>query len=473
MNNEYNEIEENNQKPNYEIEIISIIRGNYSPKAMQDKLSDYHEYDIAEVMDKLSKEERKKLYRVLDIEMLSGILEYIEEDEAAQYLNEMDIKKAITIVSEMETDSAVSILSELPKEKRVHIVDLLDSDVKRQIELTASFDEDEIGSKMTANYIVIPDNFTVKQAMSSLVEQAAKNDNISTIFVTEDNNIFYGAIDLKDLIIARKEVPLEELISTSFPYVYANETIDDCIEKLKEYSENIIPVLDNGNHILGVITLQSIIEVVDDELGEDYAKFAGLTAEEDLQEPLKESMKKRTPWLLVLLALGMVVSTVVGAFESVVSKLSLIIAFQSLILGMAGNVGTQSLAVTIRVLMDQSITAKQKWELVIKEVKVGIANGAILGIISTIIVGLYILLFKGKSAMFSFAVSGCVGISLLIAMIISSAVGTLIPLLLKKMKIDPAVASGPLISTVNDLVAVLAYYGTSWLLLINILNLTE
>lgn len=471
MNNEYNENEENNQRPNYENEIISIIRGNYSPKAMQDKLSDYHENDIAEVMQKLSVEERKKLYRVLDIEMLSGTFEYIEEAEAAQYLNEMDIKKAITIISEIETDSAVSILSELPKEKRVHIIDLLDSDVKKQIELTASFDEEEIGSKMTSNYVVIPDNFTVKQAMSSLVEQAAKNDNISTIFVTGNDNTFYGAIDLKDLIIARKEVPLEELISTSFPYVYAHESIDDCIEELKEYSENIIPVLDNGNHILGVITLQSIIEVVDDELGEDYAKFAGLTSEEDLKEPLLESMKKRTPWLLVLLALGIVVSAVVGAFESVVSKLSIIIAFQSLILGMAGNVGTQSLAVTIRVLMDQSITSKQKWNLVLKEIKVGVANGAILGVISIIFVGLYIFLFKHKTVPFSFAVSGCVGISLLIAMIISSAVGTLIPLTLKKLKIDPAVASGPLISTINDLVAVLAYYGTSWLLLINILHL--
>ena len=225
--------------------------------------------------------------------MLSGTFEYIEEDEAAKYLDEMDMKKAITIISELETDSAVSILSELPREKRRHIIDLLDNDVKRQIELTASFDEDEIGSKMTANYVSIPDNYTVKQAMSSLIEQAAKNDNISTIFVTGNNNTFYGAIDLKDLIIARKEEPLENLISTSFPYVYANESIDSCLEKLKEYSENIIPVLDNGNHILGVITLQSIIEVFDDELGEDYVRFAGLAAEEDLKEPLKESMKKR------------------------------------------------------------------------------------------------------------------------------------------------------------------------------------
>ncbi|MCH5213340.1 MAG: magnesium transporter, partial [Oscillospiraceae bacterium] len=264
---------------------------------------------------------------------------------------------------------------------------------------------------------------------------------------------------------------LENLIQTSFPYVYAHEMIDDCIERLKDYSEDHIPVLDNSNQLLGVITAASIIEVVDDELGEDYAKLAGLTAEEDLKEPLMESMKKRMPWLLVLLGLGMVVSGVVGGFEKVVSQLTLIMAFQSLILDMAGNVGTQSLAVTIRVLMDENLTGTQKFHLVIKEMRVGLANGMILGAISFVLVGLYIMLFKQKAVLFSFAVSGCIGISLVLAMLISGTVGTLIPLFFKKIKVDPAVASGPLITTVNDLVAVVTYYGMSWLLLLQVLHL--
>ncbi len=128
--------------------------------------------------------------------------------------------------------------------------------------------------------------------MSSLIRQAAKNDNISTIFVVSSQQKFYGAIDLKDLIIARQDHPLEELVVTSYPYVYAEEEIDECIERLKDYSEDSVPVLDNDNRLLGVITSSSIIELVDDEMGEDYAKLAGLTAEEDLKEPLKESMKK-------------------------------------------------------------------------------------------------------------------------------------------------------------------------------------
>lgn len=458
-------------KPDYKSEILAIIRSNASPKVMCSKLDDYHENDLAEVLPDLTSAERRKLYRILDMDMLSGIFEYTEELEAGQYLGEMDLKKAAAVLSSMEADSAVEVLRKIEKDKRMLLIELMDETVRGNIALIASFDEDEIGSRMTTNYIVIPRNLTVKQAMSELVEQASRNDNISTIFVVDENETFYGAMDLKELIIARQSDCLEERVMTSYPYVYGQETIDDCIEKLKDYSENSIPVLDNNNHLQGVITSQNIIQLIDDELGEDYAMLAGLTAEEDLKEPLKESMKKRLPWLLILLGLGMVVSSVVGIFERVVSQLTLIMCFQSLILDMAGNVGTQSLAVTIRVLMDETLTARQKLGLVGKEVRIGACNGIILGVLSFGAIGCYIWFFKEKTPAFAFAVSGCIGAALILAMVVSSIVGTCIPLFFKKIHVDPAVASGPLITTVNDLVAVISYYGLSWLLLIRVMGL--
>lgn len=466
-----NQVVQSSEKPNYESEIIRVIKGNYSPKAALSKLEDYHGSDIAQAMDSLTLQERKKLYRFLGADMLSDALERLDEEEAGAYLNEMDLKKAAQVVSNLETDAAADILKEINKDKRLLIIDELKPEVKKNIKLIASFDDDEIGSKTTTNCIVIRENLSVKQAMSELIAQAKQNDNISTLFVIDENEEYYGAIDLKDLITADSSTPLEDLIVTSFPYVYAHESIDDCIEKLKDYSEASIPVLDNSNSLLGVITAQSLIEVVDDEMGEDYARLAGLTAEEDLKEPLSMSIKKRLPWLLALLGLGIVVSTVVGAFETVVAQLTLIMAFQSLILDMAGNVGTQSLAVTIRVLVDENLSFSQKLRLVFKETRVGLFNGIILGVISVVFVGLYIMLFKQKDFVFSFSVSGCIGIALLVAMAVSSAIGTLIPLFFKKIKVDPAVASGPLITTVNDLVAVVVYYGLSWLLLINVLHL--
>ena len=466
----------------YTQDILAVVRSNTSPAAMSDKLGDFHANDIADAMPRLTVQERCKLYRILELDMLSDIFEYTDSDNAAEYVKEMDVKKGAAILSRMETDALVEVLHKIDKAKKKLLFELMDDDVRHDIEMIASFDEDEIGSRMTTNCIIIRENLTVKQAMNSLVEQAAKNDNISTIFVVTESQKFYGAIDLKDLIIARQDKSLEDLVATSYPYVYAEEDIDDCIEELKAYSEDSIPVLDNDNRLLGVITSANIIDLVDDEMGEDYAMLAGLTAEEDLKEPLKESMKKRMPWLIVLLGLGMVVSSVVGVFENVVTQLPIIMAFQSLILdmagnvgtqslAMAGNVGTQSLAVTIRVLMDESLTGKQKLELVFKEMRIGLCNGALLGILSFVLIGLYIYLFKGKTLVFAYAVSGCIGVALLLAMLISSAVGTCIPLFFKKVGVDPAVASGPLITTVNDLVAVVTYYGLGWVFLIGILHL--
>mgnify|MGYP000781781090 CR=1 FL=1 len=324
---------------------------------------------------------------------------------------------------------------------------------------------------MTTNYICMKKTLNIRQAMRELIVQAGENDNISTLYVVDENNKFSGAIDLKDLIIARENDDLDDLISYSYPYLLDCEKISDCIEKIKDYAEDSLPVLNDKKEIIGILTAQDVIEAVDDEMGEDYAMFAGLTAEEDLKEPLKDSMKKRLPWLIILLGLGMLVSSVVGIFEQVVTTLPIIMTFQSLILDMAGNVGTQSLAVTIRVLMDESLTGKQKLQLVFKEMRIGFCNGLLLGVLSFAVIGLFIFLFKGKTMMFAFSVSACIGIALLLAMLISSAVGTCIPLFFKKIHIDPAVASGPLITTVNDLVAVVTYYGLAWLLLIHVLHI--
>ena len=458
-----------NARPDYKADIAEIVRGNLSPKLMRSRILDYHENDIAAALSMLNRDERKKLYSVLDIDALSAVLEYA--DEIGVYLEELTYKKRIEVLSRIEVASAVAYLKTLDKRERNSILELMDDGPQNEIRLLASFDEDEIGSRMTTNYISIANGTGIRQAMHELVEQAAVHDNISTIYVIDQDGIFYGAIDLKDLIVARDGQALEDITVTSYPYVYANELVEDCIDRIKGYSEDSIPVLDADNRLKGVLTAQDIAELIDDEMGEDYAKLAGLTAEEDLREPLLKSIAKRLPWLIVLLGLGLIVSSVVGLFETVVASLPLVVCFQSLILDMAGNVGTQSLAVTIRVLMDERLPAKQKLFFILKESRVGLCNGFILGVLSFAVIGLYLFLLKGETATLAFSVSFCIGIALLVAMFLSSISGTGIPMLFKKLKIDPAVASGPLITTINDLIAVVTYYGLSWILLINVLCL--
>ena len=461
--------QEGNSRPDYTEELITLLRSRRPVAQLREEMENYHDSDLADLLELLSNVDRRRLYRILGLDRTGDVFSYL--DNPGVYIEELDAEMAADVLEGMDADDAVDVLEDLDEDKRQELLELMDPDAAEDIQLIDSYDEEQIGSRMTTNYVAIGRDLTIKEAMKSLVHQAAENDNISTLYTLDEDGIFYGAIDLKDLIIARKDTELEDLIVTSYPFVYATQSVADCIEELKGYSEDSIPVLDDDRRLLGVITAQDIVEVVDEEMGEDYARLAGLTAEEDLREPIFRSVGKRIPWLIVLLFLGLGVSAVVGLFESVVSSLTLIVCFQSLTLSMAGNVGTQSLAVTIRVLMDEQISGKECLRLILKEVRVGFLNGTVLGAASTALIGLYIWFVNGKEPMFAFATSGCIGLSMVLAMTVSGLTGTLVPMLFKKLRVDPAVASGPLITTINDLVAVVTYYGLAWWMLINTLQL--
>ena len=460
------------QKKNYVQEILDIIHSGLPQAELAEKLSDYHENDLADALADLTAEERRKLYAILGVEQVAEIFSYL--DDAEPYLKELPPEEAAQVVSHMDSDDAVDALDDLEeedKEKIVHQMDKVDKDAADDVKLLLSYDEDEIGSCMTTNYICIRKDMTIRQAMSELVKQAGENDNISTLYVVDENEHFYGAIDLKDLIVARADDSLEKLIARSYPYVTDHEKISDSIDRIVDYAERSLPVLNESGKLLGIITSADVVELVDDQMGDDYAKLGGLTSEEDLNEGVFQSVKKRLPWLVALLFLGMLVSSVVGAFESVVAVLPIVICFQSMVLDMAGNVGTQSLAVTIRVLVDENLTTSKKLHLLFKEMRVGLVNGALLAVMALGFLGVYIHFFKAYAWGQAFLLSGCVGISLIVAMVISSLVGTVIPMLFHKIHIDPAVASGPLITTINDLVAVVVYYGLAMIVLIEIFHL--
>ncbi len=456
--------------PEYVSEIIKLLNNDKLTKEeLADIICNYHAADISDALENLDSDKRKKIFDAVSDEQLSEIFAYLEDVD--QYIKELNIKQAANILSEMDSDDAVDVLEEIDDETEDKIIHLMDEESSEDVKLIQSYEEDEVGSKMTTNYIEIKKNMSIKEAMKSLVAQAEDNDNVSTIYVSDENEQFYGAIDLKDLIVARNTQSLESIITNSYPTVYDHELISDVLEDLKDYSEDSYPVLNQDKHIIGIITANDIVEVVDDEMGDDYAKLGGLSSEEDLNESTISSIKKRFPWLFLLLVLGMFVSSVVGIFEQVVDYIAVSVCFQSLILDMAGNVGTQSLAVTIRVLMDENLTGKEKRHLIFKEAKVGFGNGLILSTATILIVTCYVHFLKGYDIKFSFVIACCAAIALVCAMVISSIVGTTVPMIFHSLNIDPAVASGPLITTINDLVAVVCYYGMIWLLMIEVLHL--
>ena len=375
----------------YVEELIEIIRAGLSREELVDWLFDYHDNDIADALELLTPEERKRLYSALGAERVAEIFAYLDDGDV--YLKELSLKQQAKVISEMDSDDAVDILEEVDDDTKCKILGMLDKEASEDVQLLLSYDEDEIGSYMTTNFILIHNDLTVREAMRELVKQAGENDNISTIYVVDRAEQYYGAIESQDLIIAREHTELEDLISRSYPYVVDHEKISECIEKIKDYAEDSIPVLLEDRSIGGIITTQDIVEIVDDEMGDDYAKLAGLTAEEDLNETTRESIRKRLPWLVILTVMAL------------------------------------------------------------------------------LFLGAYIHLFKGFSLGYSMMISACVGVSLVGAMVVSSLVGTLTPIFFKKVGVDPAVASGPLITTINDLVTIVVYYRLVAVVLIDIIHL--
>ena len=450
--------------------ILKILRSSTSAQTKKKKLKNYHDGDIADALALMTKEERFKAYEVFGVEKTAEIFSYFDNPE--DYIEELKADKAADILDELDSDEAINILDELDEDFRKHLISLMEEETRKKVEALDKKDDETIGSYMSDNYITIKKEATIKEAMSTLIKEAGEHDNINTLYVIDDENHLLGAVRLKDLILARKDDSLEKIIISSFPSVLETEIVSEIIQTLKDYAEESIPIVDSENKLLGVISLDNIIEAADEEMTEDYAKLGGLSEIVDVDESPFYSVKKRIPWLIILLFLGIVVSTVTGTFEHVIATIPVVVFFQSMVLDMSGNVGTQSLAVTIRTISDEEMKKKEVRRLVLKEIMVGFINGLIVAAVGFTFVLIYLSIkqqeiIEGTGFQITdvLRISGIIATSLLLAMTASSAVGSIFPILLDKMHIDPAVASGPFITTFNDIIAVVLYYGLTYIFL--------
>ncbi len=443
-------------------ELINLITTARNDDDLREKLSDYHANDVASALERLSPAERKRVYSALSDEFASEVLSYAED--TGEILEDLSPDKAADIIENMDADDAVDVLDELDENKKREILSLMESEAAEDVKLISKYDDDRIGSEMTTNFIEIKNFFSVKQAMRELIKQAADNDNISTVYVTDEKGVFCGAIELRDLFIARDTTPLSDITISSYPHLYANEKISDCIEKIKDYAEDSLPVLDADNRLIGALTGSNAVSVIENEMSEDYAKLAGLSGNEEKNDGVFASLFKRLPWIIALLGFSLLISTVIGAFENVIQALPLIVFFQSLVLDMGGNSGTQSLGVTLQELTENG-DAKSS-EIIWRETRVSFLSSLISGLIALPVLSAYMTIFKAQAFLSAIKTAACISGALVIAMTVSGFCGAAIPLFFKKLKKDPAVASGPLITTVNDLVSALTFYALAWLFLI-------
>lgn len=235
------------KEPNFATEVLELIRSGLPKQQLLDRLSDYHENDIAGAAEQLTAEERKALYHLLGAEQAAEVFSYLEQP--ARFLQELEPECSARLLAGMDADDAIDVLEQLQEEDRQKLVQLLDHQSRSDIQRILSYAEDEIGSHMTNNYIVIQHTLSIRQAMRELIRQAGEHDNISTLYVVDATERFCGALDLKDLITAREDDQLEDLIVTSFPYVWDHEKVSECIEQLKDYAEDSIPVLGSDHHL--------------------------------------------------------------------------------------------------------------------------------------------------------------------------------------------------------------------------------
>ncbi len=454
-------------------EILKLIQDeSLSDEELRNRLSQYHESDIADVVSNLDEEEQKKLFARLTVDEIGELLTYFESPE--EVIEELDPSVAADIVETMDVDDAIDVLEDVDEDVAHDIISQMEEESRQDIELIQKFDDDEIGSKMTTNFITLKSSYSIKEAMRALVKEAPENDNIYNLFVLDDKDKYYGTIKLKDLIIAREGSPLESITHTEYPTLSAHDKVEDVINEIKNIDLDYIPVLSEDERILGVITSQDIIETVDEEMTEDYVKFAAVDEEADTSDTLWQSVRRRFPWLAMLLVLDILTSTVLSGFSGIIAVLPALVLFQSWILDTGGNAGTQSLALTIRSITANQITKKTFGKYFLKEFLTGLLNGIIVGAAGFVVSFSFLLISKNfvtpdGTTITQITASMIVGLSLFVAIPFTSLAGLFIPLLFKAIHVDPAVASGPLITTLSDMFGVAIYYSLAMALFAAIL----
>ena len=280
-------------------QILAIIKSDKSMKMKREELSDYHESDIADVIPFLNEEEKELLFKLLSDEDLGEVIAYAADIEEIIESLDLDTEEVADILEEMDSDDAVDILEEMDQEDREEVLSLMEEEAREDAELILSYPEDSIGRLMTTNFIVVNKDDTITQAMKKLIKQSGENDNISTIFVVDEEEKLFGAVDLKDLIRARKEKTLVDICMENYPSVSASSVASEVYQDVIEYEEDIIPVIDEQDKLIGAITAHDLVEVIDNEKNEDYVKIAALSGNVDLSSSVFVSIKKRIPWLVL------------------------------------------------------------------------------------------------------------------------------------------------------------------------------
>ncbi|WLR47527.1 magnesium transporter [Halobacillus litoralis] len=409
-----------------------------------------HPYDQARIFEDLDEEIRMQIYTYLSPEEVADVMEHIDYDEIEPFFTEMAPAFAAQVFAEMSTDDAVDILNELDKDKVASFLTIMDDDAADEIKDLLHYEEKTAGSIMTTEFVVVKAGMTIKEAMVHLRTEAPDAETIYYTYVINEDKRLVGVISLRDLIISEEEWLISDVMNERVVSVSVGEDQEEVARMVRDYDFLALPVVDLQDHLLGIITVDDIMDVMEEEASDDYSKLAAVSDVDSPDDNAFASAKKRLPWLVILLFLGSLTASLIGRFEDTLDQVAILAIFIPLIAGMAGNTGTQALAVAVRGIATGEIEKQGKWKMMMREAGTGIITGLSCGVLITLIVYIWHE---------NFFLGVLVGLSIFMTLVVATLAGSLVPLLMHRLKIDPAVASGPFITTVNDLISILIYFG--------------
>ena len=426
-------------------------------KELEVLLNDMHHADIAEIFEELEIAEATYIFKILDSEITAEILPELEDDLREKILQGLSAKEIAEELDELDTDDAADIIAELSQSKKEEVIsELEDVEHAKDIVDLLRYDEDSAGGLMGKEMVKVNENWNVLTCVKEMRIQAEHVTRVHSIYVVDDENRLKGRLSLKDLLTTSTKTPISEVYIKKVDYVRVDMPNTDVARIMQKYDLEAIPVVDEMGRLVGRITIDDIVDVIKDEADKDYQLAAGISQDVEADDSILELTRARLPWLVLALCGGFISVRVLGLFEGAMTNHGNLFFFTPLIAAMAGNVGVQSSAIIVQGLANQSISGSL-WNRLVKEVSLSLLNGVILATI--LFIGSHFLLNV------ELIIGEIVTIALISVIIIASLIGTFVPLLLHRFNIDPALATGPFITTSNDICGILIYFSIAKMIL--------
>lgn len=431
--------------------ITTLIESN-AEKSLLNIFADLHPADIAEIINHLNLDDATYTFSILDTETAVEVVPDVDENLREKILKDIDTETITDIVDELSSDDATDIVSDLSDEVAEHVLGNIDKEDADDVKELLKYDEDTAGGIMTSNFVFVTEDALVKDAIKEVRNNADEFDNIFHIYVLTKNNELLGIVELKSLLITPLREGISTIIEDDLITVTPNIDQEEVANIIDKYDLVALPVVDERNKMLGRITVDDVIDVIHEEASEDIQKIAGLSEEQESSDSVFRISRIRLPWLLVALLMELVAALVMKGYEDYIQNIFIATFFIPVVMAMGGSTGTQAAIVMVRGLSTGEIWLNESLKKLTKEFFVALLNGVVLG--SILLVSVLIIFPRDELSMnFALVLSA----SLIIIIIIATVVGAFIPVILKKFNADPAIATGPFVTTTNDILGLFIY----------------